>query len=279
MLTAVVSLAGCSGSPSVLDSGEPDDVASVDVHPPREKSSPLPAPELDDWEVGARELPLRSDGYGQVRPTPEQLQVRRLATTDLLTPPPDERFRARVRPVTPGWARQERLAWEPGCPVSLRELRRVRLTFRGFDGAAHTGQLVVHRRVARDVVEVFRRLYAADFPIEQMRIVRKADLDAPPTGDGNNTAAYACRASVSTTSWSAHAYGLAIDVNPFMNPYQRDDLVLPELASSYTERSRRRPGMIRDGGVVTRSFARIGWSWGGEFRSVSDPMHFSATGR
>jgi hypothetical protein len=125
---------------------------------------------------------------------------------------------------------------------------------------------------------VFRRLYAARFPIEQMRLVTTADLHAPPTGDGNNTAAFVCRKARQQSTWSAHAYGLAIDVNPFHNPYRRGTLVLPERASSYLDRSWWRPGMIREGDVVTRSFAAIGWTWGGTWRS-RDLMHFSATGR
>ena len=234
---------------------------------------------LDDWDVGARVLPTRPDGFGVVRRTPAELRVRLMPTTDLLPPPPDERFRSRVEPVTRAWARRTSFAWTPGCPVPIADLRLLWLTFRGFDGLPHAGRMVVHRRVARDVVGVFRTLYAADFPIEQMGLARLEDLDAPPTGDGNVTGAYACRATRGATTWSAHAYGLAVDVNPFMSPYVDDDLVLPELASSYTRRGWHRPGMIRPGDVVTRAFADIGWSWGGDFRSVRDPMHFSATGR
>lgn len=234
---------------------------------------------LDDWDVGGRVLPSRPDGFGVVRPTPAELRVRLMPTTDLLPPPRDERFRSGVARVTPGWARRTSLAWTPGCPVRLADLRLLRLTFRGFDGLPHAGRMVVHRRVARDVVGVFRTLYEADYPIEQMALARLEDLDAPPTGDGNVTGAYACRATRGTTTWSAHAYGLAVDVNPFTNPYVDDDLVLPELASAYTRRDWRRPGMIRRGDVVTRAFADIGWTWGGDFRSVTDPMHFSATGR
>ena len=243
------------------------------------RPAPSARPGLDSWDVGARVLPRRSDGFGVVRPTPPELRLRLMPTTDLLPPPRQERFRASVRPVTPAWARSTELAWTPGCPVRLTDLRLLRLTFHGFDALPHTGQLVVHRRVARDVVGVFRTLYEASYPIEQMALVRLADLDAPPTGDGNNTAAYACRATRGASTWSAHAHGLAVDVNPFMNPYVDDDLVLPELASSYTRRAWRRPGMIHRGDVVTRAFAEIGWTWGGDFRSLTDPMHFSATGR
>ena len=97
-----------------------------------------------------------------------------------------------------------------------------------------------------------------------MRITRAEELDAPPTGDGNNTGAFACRPTTGATSYSQHAYGLAIDVNPFQNPYIKGDLVLPELASSYLDRGRVRPGMIEPDGPVVRAFAAIGWTWGGD---------------
>ena len=89
-----------------------------------------------------------------------------------------------------------------------------------------------------------------------------------------------CRPTTGESSgFSAHAYGLAIDVNPFVNPYLKDDLVLPELASSYLDRSRERPGMVLAGGLAVREFARIGWSWGGDFQTLLDYQHFTATGR
>jgi D-alanyl-D-alanine carboxypeptidase len=236
-------------------------------------------PRLDTWQVGARPLPLRPDGFGEVLPTPRALRDRRMQAEDLLPPPPDGRFHASVGFVTSGVRRRMGETWSPGCPVPLSGLRYLRVGFRGFDGRPHTGELVVNASVAGAVVEVFRRLFAASYPIEEMRLPTTADLDAPPTGDGDNTAAYVCRFTRGTTTLSAHAYGLAIDVNPFQNPYRKGDLVLPELASAYLDRSWHRPGMILPGGVVTRAFARAGWTWGGDFRTVSDLMHFSANGR
>ena len=230
------------------------------------------------WRVGARPLPLRPDGFGQVLPTPAALRDRRLPTVDRLPPPPEGRFRSTIAPIGPAVRARMGATWKAGCPVGLADLRYVTVSFRGFDGRAHTGELVVHRRVAAAVVSVFARLYRARFPIEAMRLVTTADLEAHPTGDGNNTAAFVCRAARKQTRWSAHAYGLAVDVDPFQNPYRRGDLVLPELASAYLDRSRARPGMIRQGDVVTTAFAAIGWTWGGTWRSPKDLMHFSATG-
>jgi len=229
------------------------------------------------WVLGARPLPLRPDGFGQVRPTPAALRDRRLPTVDRL-PPPAGGFHATIGPVTPATRARMGTTWAPGCPVTLAQLRYLTVSFRGFDGRAHTGELVLNARVATDVAGVFARLYAARFPIEEMRLPTTADLEARPTGDGDDTAAFVCRAARKQTRWSAHAYGLAIDIDPFQNPYSRGDLVLPELASAYLDRSHPWPGIIRQGDVVTRAFAAIGWTWGGSWHSPVDRMHFSATG-
>ncbi|MQA14668.1 MAG: M15 family peptidase [Pseudonocardiaceae bacterium] len=226
--------------------------------------------------MGARPLPLGPDGFGVVSPTPEVLIERDLPTRDVLPPPASGRFESTVGPVPPDVL--SRSTWQPACPAAPDELRYLTMSFVGFDGRPHTGEMIVHADVARVVVAAFEQLFAAGFPIEEMRVVAAAELDAPPTGDGNNTTAFVCRPVVGQTSWSAHASGLAIDLNPFQNPYQRDDLVLPELASSYLDRSWHRPGMVHDGGPAVSAFEEIGWSWGGRWSQPIDIMHFSATG-
>lgn len=292
MLTGLAVLLAACGAGTTPTTAPSNPASSGSSGPSRPSATPSPATSpspsaprtptptrLDTWRVGAHPLPLRPDGFGKVLATPPQLRVRRMPTRDVLPPPPHGRFVAGIGPVTPALRHRMGETWSPRCPVGLSDLRYVTVSFHGFDGRAHTGELVVNARVARDVVRVFRRLYAAGFPIESMRLPTTADLEAPPTGDGNNTAATVCRATRTTTTWSAHAYGIAIDLNPFMNPYHKGDLVLPELASAYLDRSWRRPGMVLPGGVVTRAFASVGWTWGGTYHSLKDLMHFSADGR
>ena len=284
---ATVRLTTACGSPEPLS--DPAPTPSPSASP--EQTSPRPSPDdpvpsatrpdpaYSTWELGAHPLPRRPDGFGEVRPTPPTLRERRYPTVDLLPPPATGEFESTIGPVTTALRRRMGTSWSPRCPVGLDGLRYLTVSFRGHDGAAHTGELVVAATEAEAVVSVFRALYAADFPIEEMRLPGTADIEAPPTGDGNNTVGLVCRPSIGQTQWSAHAYGLAIDLNPFMNPYLRGDLVLPELAGSYLDRSWRRPGMIRDGDLVVREFARIGWSWGGDWTSLKDYQHFSALDR
>ena len=260
----------CTPAPSSAPSPAPSSARSSTP------ATPAPRKAAPSWVVGARPLPLRPDGYGQVLPTPRPLVNRRLPTLDRLPPPRGDRFAATVEPVPA--AVLARSTWRAGCPVPVRELRYLTMSFRGFDGRAHTGEMIVNRSVADAVTRVFRSLYRARFPLEEMRVVARAELTAPPTGDGDNTTAFVCRPATGQRRWSAHAYGLAIDINPFQNPYTRGDLVLPELASSYVDRAHVRPGMVAPGDAVVRAFTAIGWAWGGEWSDPVDLQHFSATG-
>ncbi|MBM0124947.1 M15 family metallopeptidase [Pimelobacter simplex] len=277
LLLAAALLAGCSGGTTPVPAAPSVPVTSGATTAPPDSASPGPA--YSEWELGVHVLPRTAAGFGEIRPTPRALRVRRYPTTDLLPPPADGRFHASIGTVTDAIRARMGETWSPACPVALADLAYVTVSFRGFDGLAHTGELVLAASEAEDVVSVFRALFAAGYPIEEMRLPTTADLDAPPTGDGNDTAALVCRAARGQTSWSAHAYGLAIDVNPFLNPYHKGDVVLPERASAYLDRTRTQPGIIHAGDVVVREFARIGWSWGGSWSSLKDYQHFTATGR
>lgn len=200
-----------------------------------------------------------------------------LPTIDVLPPPADDAFASTVGPVPDEVV--ARSTWSSACPVGLDELAYVTVSFWGFDGRPHTGELLVAADLAPGTVTVFEALYDARFPIEEMRVVDAPELDLPPTGDGNNTTAFVCRPTRGATSWSEHAYGRAIDVNPFTNPYEKGDLVLPELATSYLDRANVRPGMIEPDGEVVAAFAAEGWAWGGGWSSPTDLMHFSPSGR
>lgn len=172
--------------------------------------------------------------------------------------------------------------WRPGCPVALEDLRWLTVAYHGFDGEVHVGPLVVNERVAEDVRWVFRRLFRAGFPINRIALPPRYRPWADRWEDRSNiTSAYNCRpATGNPGSWSHHAFGWAVDINPLQNPYVRSDgSVLRRVAQYYRDRSIDRLGMIHEGDVVVRSFDAIGWGWGGRWRTLKDYMHFSLTGR
>jgi hypothetical protein len=197
-----------------------------------------------------------------------------------------ESFRGTIAPIPPELAARMRgTTWRRGCPVPIRDLRLLRLSYWGFDGAVHRGPMVVNASVASDVVWVFHRLYLAHFPIKHMALTHRyrPKHDNPNTRK-SITASFNCRVVVTPagpgTTLSMHSYGLAIDVNPLQNPFvAADGHTRNRFARPYVDRTKHLPGMIHDGDVVVRAFQHIGWTWGGTWSGDKDYMHFSSNGR
>lgn len=278
VLTACGTTSTPAARPTTSSSAPTPPTAAGPVRPTPAKTRAAALGTVPPTWLGTRPLPRTSSGFGLQKPTPRVLRVRRFTLPDKTPMLPGTGFAARVVDPAP-LSVIKRSTWAAGCPVRAHDLAWVRLAFFGFDGHRHSGELLVNGSVARDIVRVFHVLWNEHFPIEQMVITSRADRNARPTGDGNDTASFNCRPVRGARIFSQHAYGLAVDVNPFQNPYLKGDLVLPELAGSYRDRSWRRPGMILPGGAVVRAFRGIGWTWGGSWHSLQDLQHFSRNGR
>jgi hypothetical protein len=191
-------------------------------------------------------------------------------------------YQSQVAPLSPAQRRaMTPSVWRPGCPVALSDLRRVTLTYVGFDGRAHRGALVVNSSVAAPVARAFGELYAARFPIRHMLPIEAYGGSDYRSIEADNTSAFNCRSATGSSHWSEHAYGRAIDLDPIENPYVEGGRTSHPASRPYLDRTRvrTRPGVIADGGVVTRAFARIGWGWGGRWSGTRDYQHLSASGR
>jgi hypothetical protein len=198
-------------------------------------------------------------------------------------------YHSSVQPLSP-WVRHEIVKageYHSGCPVTFADLRLLTVTYRGFVGLVHTGQLVVNARYAPQLAGVFRRLYALRFPIHHMAFLDTYGSGRGRPADGDFTASFECRQAAAspcsglgvkrTGSWSNHAYGLAIDINPVENPYVGCGMTRDKTALSYLDRSKVRRGMVTP--AVLKAFASIGWGWGGAWSgSTRDYMHFSYNG-
>jgi hypothetical protein len=200
-------------------------------------------------------------------------------TTALGEPPTGRpRFRAAISRIDPAVGARM-TSWHPGCPVAIADLRLVTVSHWTFAGRAAQGRLVVNRDAAGAIVGVMRRLFAAHFPIQRMRPVEAYGADDERSMAANNTSAFNCRRVADSSSWSEHAYGRAIDINPLQNPELSGGRVSPPRAARYIDRSQTAAGLIHPGDVVVTAFARAGWGWGGYWRSLKDYQHFSASGR
>jgi hypothetical protein len=192
------------------------------------------------------------------------------------TTPPRAPYNASIDDVT---ATDLGASWHEGCPVDPENLRMLTVPLIGFDGAEHSGQVVVHASVAAKVVEAFRQMYESGFPVRKMKpIFTQEEFEDFETPDDNSTG-FSCRDAVNDSgspSWSQHAFGYAVDINPIENPYIEGGRVIPSAGAAYTDRDNVRPGMATSNSVIVKAFRSIGWGWGVSFE---DYQHFSTNGR
>ena len=185
----------------------------------------------------------------------------------------------------PGWSihsltsvqkqRMGGVTWHQGCPVALADLRDLSVPYWGSDTHYHTGHLIVHKKVVKDLTAIMVALAKKHFTIARMvPICHYGGDDARSMAD-NNTSAFNCRLMTGSSSkFSVHSYGKAVDLNPLWNPYVKGDTVLPKQGKAYNNRSQQHIGMIRAQDDVCRLFTEKGWLWGGGWQSLKDYQHF-----
>jgi len=143
-----------------------------------------------------------------------------------------------------------------------------------FEGEGRVGYMIVAAELADEVLDIFRELYEARFPIYQMRLIDHYGADDVASMEANNSHAFNFRFIAGTQTISRHGFGWAIDINPVQNPYVRGDSVLPDAGAAYLDRDDVRPGMIVPGCPAYTAFVSRGWTWGGNWTSLRDYHHF-----
>lgn len=163
--------------------------------------------------------------------------------------------------------------------IGRDDLRYLRLLYCGFDGETHVGEMITNAAIADEVLEIFRELYENDYPIEKMLLIDEYGGDDDLAVADNNTSCFNYRVVAGSTKLSRHALGLAIDINPFYNPYVTyPDGVKhssPPGSEPYADRSVDFPYKI--GGkddLCLQLFDAHGYTWGGRWKSVQDYQHF-----
>ena len=164
--------------------------------------------------------------------------------------------------------------------ISLDELRYVRIIHYDFKGQIQEGELVVNQKIAYPVMRAFYQLYKWEYPIERVRLVDDFDGDDEASMEANNTSAFNYRTVEGRDELSKHALGMAIDINPLMNPYVREDGYFPKNATEYLERDitlckgEHKDKVIHKKDMAYKIFKRNGFLWGGDWEDCKDYQHF-----
>ena len=176
------------------------------------------------------------------------------------------------------FARMQGRSYKAECPLPRSDLRYVKVLHVDAEGRIRLGELVCHRCVARDLVEIFRRLYDVRYPIERMVLIDDYDADDGASMRANNSSAFNFRYIQHSRSLSKHSLGTAVDINPLYNPYVRRvggrTVVDPPEAAPYVDRTRDFPYKIERDDPCCREFLRHGFTWGGDWKSLKDYQHF-----
>lgn len=175
------------------------------------------------------------------------------------------------------WALMQGKSVPKNCTVGRNELRYLRVMHIGKDGKAHRGELICNKAIAQDLLDIFRELYKAKYPIERISLVDNYNADDNRSMEANNTSCFNFRTVPGTTTLSKHSRGMAIDINPLYNPFVRKSGVEPLSGKKYAYNRESRkdiPMKIDRSDLCYKLFIKHGFRWGGAWKSSKDYQHF-----
>ncbi|WP_309499474.1 M15 family metallopeptidase [Sulfurovum sp.] len=172
-------------------------------------------------------------------------------------------------------------SWRNSCPVSLEDLRYLRVKHIDFRGKEMMGEIVVHKGVAVEVTEIFKNLYEMAYPVKKMKLVSSYKGNDWQSIEADNTSAFNCRNATGSKQWSKHSYGKAIDINPIENPYvSRQGHISHKASLTYRKRAHtnatfKDKAILLKNDQIVQLFKKYDWEWGGDWHGVKDYQHFS----
>ncbi len=158
--------------------------------------------------------------------------------------------------------------------VNIDNLSYLKITYWGFDNKKHVGEMIIHKKLAQEVLEIFKEVYEKRYPIEKICLIDDYEANDEKSMKENNTSAFCYRVVANTNTISNHSKGIAIDINPLYNPYIVGNYISPATASKYVNRKLETKGMIKKGDDLYNAFIKRGWTWGGNWSNKKDYQHF-----
>ena len=176
------------------------------------------------------------------------------------------------------FARMAGKSYKEDCTVPREDLRYLRISCVGADGSAYIGEMVAAADLAEDLLDIFRQLYEAGYPIERMQLIDDYDASDQASMEANNTTCFNFRQIAGSTKLSNHSLGRAVDINPLYNPYVKKTangtIYDPPVAEAYADRDKDFPYKIDHDDLCYQLFTAHGFTWGGDWNRVKDYQHF-----
>lgn len=100
--------------------------------------------------------------------------------------------------------------------VDKASLSYLKLSYIGFDGNSHIGEMIVNSKVSDEVLEIFKKLYEIKYPIEKIKLIDEYNADDEMSMSDNNTSCFCYRVVSGTSRLSNHSYRLCHRFKPFI---------------------------------------------------------------
>lgn len=177
------------------------------------------------------------------------------------------------------WARMQGKTYKENPHIGRGDLRHIRVLHWDYDNQIHIGEMICNKRIANDLVEIFKALYEARYPIQRMVLPDEYDADDERQMSANNTSCFCYRPIAGSKTLSKHAMGMAVDLNTRYNPYvsRRKDgtlFVQPANGAEYTNRKTTFRYKIDKNDLAYKLFKQHGFRWGGDWSRTKDYQHF-----
>ncbi len=175
-------------------------------------------------------------------------------------------------------ARINGLSYKSNCTVPYEDLRYLKVLYVDFNGETRSGEIVCNKAIAGDLLEIFKELYDQKYEIDKIRLVDEYGADDDLSCADDNTSCFNFRTVEGSKNLSKHALGLAIDINPFYNPYVTYpggvERISPPGSEPFADRSQDFPHKIDKNDAAYKAFKARGFTWGGDWKTLKDYQHF-----
>ncbi len=168
------------------------------------------------------------------------------------------------------FARIKGKSYKDNCTIPLADLNFIHILHIDVEGYVHEGEMICNKAIADDLLEIFKALYEANYPIERVRLVDEYNADDEASMEANNSSCFNYRTISGTNKVSMHGRGLAVDINPLYNPYylkkQGSVRIEPAGGRPYVDRTRSFDYKIEKDDLCCQLFMEHGFEWGGDWK-------------
>lgn len=169
-------------------------------------------------------------------------------------------------------------SYADGCTIPYEDLRYLQLSYVDFNGNTQLGEMICNKAIAADLLDIFSELYHNGYQIDKIRLIDDYNADDDASCDDDNTSCFNYRVVAGSTNLSKHAQGVAVDINPFYNPYvtypNGKIRISPVGSEAYADRSSDFPHKIDENDLAYKLFTKHGFAWGGHWKTLKDYQHF-----